>query len=438
MSGLRHGACGSHVSDGSFASVPIPVRLSPEQAAASEREYVEHRQAVIGMLRREFPPLRSEVDELYQQAWIEFLELRASGTTIHNPRPLLQKIAWRAARARLRRRTPQPVAPESHHLLDVADGEPLPEEQAQIRVDAGVLRAVVDSLDRQQAAALKLRFDYGMNAREIQRSMGVSAKRLEKIVTEAYAQVSTQLSTGADGEPVWLRRQRSLLLACVAGVASAKQRERAQRVVDADPRCRAMLEEMRATLHRVAEILPAPMLVDDDRTLSRLQSIVDRLSELWAGTRQMPYELTHRGLPTSGAVEHAGSAAVGAGATAKIVAMCIAAGGTAAACIEAVRVLDRPDPRPASAQRAAEPRNEPRRVIVPARVTISVPLRRTAARRHNAAKRSQPPVSSPRSTAPPSPAPEGSEEFGPGAIGSTDRPTAPAPAPSDGGGEFTP
>jgi len=85
-------------------------RLSPEQAAASEREYVAHREAVLRMLRREFPRMQNELDELYPQAWIEFLELRASGAPIDNPRALLQKIAWRAARTRAQEEAGSPRA----------------------------------------------------------------------------------------------------------------------------------------------------------------------------------------------------------------------------------------------------------------------------------------------------------------------------------------
>src|SRR4051794_30081829 len=281
MADLRHGACGSYEPDRSRVPLSVANRLSPEQAAAAEREYVEHRGEVLAMLRREFPRFRADVDELYQQAWIEFLELRATGATIANPRALLHKIAWRAARARVRRMKPELHEPQSGVLLDVPDQDPTPDEHAQVRIDADAVRVVVESLDDRHAAALKLRFDYGLSSREVQRVLGLSPKRLEKIVTEAYAELSAQLGPDPDADTTpWLRRQRSLLLACEAGVATSRQVRRAQRVVDADPRCRVMLAEMRATFRGLAQLLPMPVVVEDERHLSRLQSAFDRLAEL--------------------------------------------------------------------------------------------------------------------------------------------------------------
>jgi hypothetical protein len=54
------------------------------------------------------------------------------------------------------------------------------------------------------------------------------------------------------------------------------------------------------------------------------------------------------------------------------------------------------------------------------------------------ARHRETPVSSAKSTPAASPAPKGSTEFGPGALGSTSAPQQPAAAPQDGGGEFTP
>ncbi len=432
---LGHGSCGSLESSGSLPFVSVAHRLSSEQAEASEREYVACREAVVRMLRREFPRLHAEVDELYQQAWIEFLELRATGTRIDNPRALLQKIAWRAARARLRRKKPDLVEPASSTLTTAPDLSPLPDEYAQVRLDADALRVVVESLDQRQAAAIKLRFDHGLNAKEIQRRLNVSPKRLEKIVTEAYAELAAQLHQGSDGESAWLRRQRSLLLACETGLASARQRRRAQRVIDAHPACRAMLAEMRATLNGAAALLPVPVLVTPERADAPIQSLLDRLADAWASARQLPYEIANRAAPITNTAEQvggAGGATVGSGAAAKIVAMCIAAGGTAALCVDGVRRLE-----PDRAPRAAA---APNPIVEPAhRSSLAFAQSGGAlAGRSATANRPITSVSSPNSKSPASAAPIGSTEFGPGAIGSAGAPTAPAAAPRDGGGEFAP
>lgn len=141
----------------------------------------------------------------------------------------------------------------------------------------------------------------------------------------------------------------------------------------------------------------------------------------------------------------AGSSAAGMGVAAKAVVACLAAGGTVAVCTTALfdgeSIKDElPQTTPAAASRA---------VLEPPRTTVAVvrtpppapkPKAKPARRRASttSSKPKQAPVSSPAYVAPASPAPQGSTEFGPGAIGSTAAPTAPAAAPADGGGEFTP
>ena len=193
-----------------------------------------------------------------------------------------------------------------------------------------------------------------------------------------------------------------------------------------------MLAEMRATLNGAAALLPVPVLVVPERTDAPLQSLLDRLADAWASARQLPYEVA----PMTNTAEHvggAGGAAVGGGAAAKIVAMCIAAGGTAALCVEGVRRLE-----PDRAPRAAA---APKRIVEPARGSTLVFAKSEGGAltaRSATAKRRTTSVSSPDSKSPASPAPTGSTEFGPGAIGSAQAPTAPAVAPRDGGGEFAP
>jgi hypothetical protein len=64
--------------------------------------------------------------------------------------------------------------------------------------------------------------------------------------------------------------------------------------------------------------------------------------------------------------------------------------------------------------------------------------KKTVAKKAKATVHHEPAVSSPKSTPPASPAPQGSTEFGPGTVGSSSAPKQPAVAPEDGGGEFGP
>jgi RNA polymerase sigma factor (sigma-70 family) len=412
--------------------------LPPGEAVQLEREYVEHREAVLAMLRAEFPRLRDH-EELYQEAWAELLEQRARGGETSRMRGLLKTIAWRRARDRLRRRRPEPVDPTSPIVAMAADPEDQPDVQAQLRLDGAVVRQIVERLEPRQAAVLKLRFDWGLDAREIQQRLGVTPKRLEKIITEAYKTVAAELEL-TDGETAWSRKQRSLLLACEVGLASAEQRARAQRMVDTDPACRAMLREMRAALRDVAVALPPPVLFEQRGP--GVGAVLERAHDLWASAKNMLAGALGRGGGQSSAIEQAGSAGavgLGGGAAAKLAAACLAVGGTTAMCLQTGVIGGSPEPPEARAEptqrRSATRTVAPRRVAQAAR--RATPTRRSRARRVTSS-RSSPPVSSPRAEPPPSPAPEGSTEFGPGTIGSTGAPTTPAAAPQDGGGEFGP
>jgi hypothetical protein len=282
-----------------------------------------------------------------------------------------------------------------------------------------------------------MRFGQQMNSIEIQRELGVSSKRLEKIVTSAYAQVEEAL-TARDGESEspWRRRQRSILVACEAGLASARQRREAARLVREDPACRAMLAEIRSTLEGVAAVLPLPLLAADGR-LGRFAHVRLDLSERFAAWRDQVAEFASRIVPHGSSVEQAGAggaASVGGGLAVKAALTCVALTGTTVVCLTS-GVLDTPKPRTPKPARASKPSTktvatpsvpiEVAHVTQPVRIKIS-----TTARSARVTKAAAAP--------PPSPAPPSSTEFGPGTVGSTSASATPAAAPDTGSGEFTP
>jgi RNA polymerase sigma factor (sigma-70 family) len=409
--------------------------------AGIERDYAEHRAAVLGMLGADFPRLR-DAEEIYQEAWAELLAVERRGEIVRHRRALLKKVAWRRAADATKRRRPDAIDPFSPALIVATDDQALPDEQAQLRLDGDALRLVVESLDAQQAAVLKLRFDQQLSASEVQEQLGISEKRLEAIITAAYKKIAAQLAVDDSGESRWMRRQRSLLLACELGIASSRQRRRAQAMVDRDPACRAMLHAMRSNLGDVAAVLPVPVLADEHDRLRAIAGATNRLDELWASARHVTDRLSGRGLSNTGLVEQAGvgGAGVGAGAvTAKVVAFCLAVGGTGAICVDVAHHLQQHPAKAALRPYHAKPRvTEPPRdhvEVVRLPKTTTTPTR---SKTKTATHHREPPVSSPRSTPAASPAPKGSTEFGPGALGSSSAPQQPAAAPQDGGGEFTP
>jgi RNA polymerase sigma factor (sigma-70 family) len=425
-----------------ISAVPSASPHFSARDAGIERAYADHRSAVLAMLRADYPRL-ADPEELYQEAWAELLALERRGEAVRNRRALLKKIAWRRAADTTKRYRPEAIDPSSPVLGAVADGDLLPDEQAQLRLDADALRLVVESLDEQQAAVLKLRFDQHLSAREVQGRIGVSEKRLEAIVTAAYKKIAAQLAIDDAGQTRWARRQRSLLLACELGIASARQRRRAQAMVERDPACRAMLHAMRTNLGDVAAVLPMPVLAEEHERLGAIARATNRLDELWATTRHLSDRITGRGMPDSRLLEQAGvgGATVGTGAVAaKVVVVCLAVGGTGAICVDVANHL-----RDHPAKAAARPHHHVAQSIVePARDHVEVVRRpkttttATTAVKARKTPKKETPVSSKRSTPPASPAPKGSTEFGPGNLGSTSAPTQPAATPQNGGGEFTP
>ncbi|MCU1675508.1 MAG: hypothetical protein JWM93_266 [Frankiales bacterium] len=408
-----------------------------------EREYLEHREAVFAMLHCEFPRFR-EHEELYQEAWTELLELRAKGQRVDHPRALLKQIAWRRAADAARRRRPEVLDPASLVFTNARDESTPIDEDIELRLDADVLRMVIDTLEPRQAASLKLRFDLHLTGPEIQERLGLSPKRLEKVVTEAYRAVLEQVQPGSSGGTRWQRRQRSLLLACEMGIASPRQRARAQEMVDRDPKCRAMLRAMRSTLNDVAVVLPMPpAAIELGHRRGPVGAVFDWVDQAVAAARQAAPSLTTTRTTSGALVEQASgglAGGLGVGGAAKIVAACLALGGTAAICVHTAS-----DPKrvgPPADRRAAKPAGAKPAAIAVAPVVAQSSAQPTTGRRVRPTSAQlaaqETPVSSSVATPPPSPAPAGATEFGPGSSGSAPVSMTPAAAPANGGGEFGP
>src|SRR4051794_35708382 len=147
------------------------------QQQVSEQEYREHREMARAMLARDFPSL-SDPDEIYHEAWLEALEMRARGQELVNLGGLLRLIVWRRARDHFRDLRAQPADPSSAIFDCGADPELPPDEQAERSMDVALAKLIVESLDERQAAAIKLRFNQQMARKDIERQLGVTRKRL--------------------------------------------------------------------------------------------------------------------------------------------------------------------------------------------------------------------------------------------------------------------
>ena len=409
--------------------------MSPAEVAELEREYVEHRSAVLAMLRSQFHALQ-DPEELYQEAWAELLELIRRGGEPRSTRALLKTIAQRRATDRVRLARAEVVDPGSAVLIDEADPRLAPDEQAQLRLDAVAAQHLVESLEPRAAAALLLRYQHGLSGTEIQARLGVSAKRLEKIVTQAYQQIEAQLEEH-EGVSVWSRRQRSLLLACEFGLATAAQRARAQRMLRDDPRLRAMLRQIRRSLEDVAAVIPAPVLLDLPERQPDM-TLIDRLQAVATSLKRATGDVLARTPLAGGSAEQvagAGAGSVGSALAVKAALVCLAVGGTAAVCVnQLLPAQESGRPKARTTTQASQPKP------AAARARRAAPVRKaqTASTPSKKTEKRSPATSSPAARPAASPAPSGSQEFTPSAGAASAAQAAPASAPSDGGGEFGP
>ncbi|PTL60249.1 sigma-70 family RNA polymerase sigma factor [Paraconexibacter algicola] len=418
--------------------------LAPQadERAELDRAFEEHRAAIMTMLRLEFAGV-DDHEDLYQEAWVEALEKIKQGTEVRNLRAFLRLIAWRRARDKLRNVAATPEDPEGYLLRDQLDSGPLPDEIAQVHIDAKAVRNVIDELDERRAAAVKMRFDLGMSSTEIERALGISRKRLDKLLGSAYRLIEEQLVADETGEAPWTRRQRSLLFTCLSGMASEGQRARAQRLVDTDPACRAMLAQMRASLDKVAAALPVPVVLEGET--ERSLPFFDQLQNAVTSVRETVASLLGRSGGQASTFEPVagGLAGVSAAGAAKVVVVCISLGAGAATCVEFGVVGG--DPKPENAQaKEYEKRPAAKEEQVAAVAPRPTPTPRPVVRKRSKPKAATPaatpsaPVPKTNGPAAASPAPAGSVEFGPGSVGSVPASRQPAAAPVDGGGEFTP
>jgi RNA polymerase sigma factor (sigma-70 family) len=403
-----------------------------------ERDYRAYRQDVLAMLRAQFPGVPDH-EEIYQEAWAEALEREARGGDLTEPGPLLMTIAWRRARDRLRRRRAETLDPASPVFANQVDVGSALDEEVQARIDSAVVRDIVEALQPEHAAVIKLRHENQYTSREIQHALGMKAKRLEHVVSEAYKLVEQALAAPNGTETPWRRRQRSLLLACEVGLATAGQRRRAHRIVREDPVCRAMLRDIRATLDHVAALVPVPVLIDERPRRWALLRI--DLNDRLAAVRDGLADIAGR---HSNSLEQAGAgglAGLGGGAALKVAVVCLAVGGGTVVCIDS-GLLDRPDRR--APARHARVHHRPSKPAEPRPLAEHRPaplpqpkLKRTT---HHTTKTTTTAQVSTNASAPPppSPAPRGSTEFGPGAVGSQAASNQPAAGPGGGGGEFGP
>ena len=402
-----------------------------------ERVLAASRASVLRMLGARFPTIPDHED-LYQEAcseavaWVGDRQISA-----HDLAGLVRNIAFRRAMDMRRRQETRPTTVEYQGEWDHprANLELTLDEKVEDQIAADLIRLVADELDSRGRAIIKLRFDFGMSSTEIAEYLGVKPKRLEKLTTATYSKIAKRLRPDDSGLSPWQRDQRELFVRCLADQATPDERARAQNAIEADPTCRAMFSEMRAALTKVAALLPIPLLPEPSG--QRVLPVLDQLNQSGAALRDALTNSASRAAAHTPAAEPVagGIATLSAAGAAKVVLVCLTLGGGATVCLQ-VGVLGR-DPKPENAIARDYERRPPAKEERAAKVRPRPPAPKPVVHK---APTAQPVVQRPTTNGPPapSPVPPGSEEFGPGSIGSVGASKVPAAAPADGGGEFTP
>lgn len=466
-----------------------------------EVAYRDHERTVLAMLATRYPDLPADGRrDLYQEAWASVLRRRRDGVHIEHLRSYLLGAADKLASKRVygadaRRR--QSFDPTSEGFVALVGSTEPPDDRVLAEDEARRLHLLILELDQAEQALLKLRLDLGLDPHEVRERLGLSDRQYRRLAERAGKALLAQFRAFDRGD--WARGKRSLLCACVMGIASEKQRQRAQSLVEGDPYCRAMMNELRELGGSAAAMLPVPVGAvaagsghggATERVFEALASVKGRASELvdaGSGARgakstaadALSRMRSHTGENFIATKRHVGDVAAGAkqhlanaymraadptplagarpGAAVALVASCMAVGGGAYCAVEGVPGPLRPAIGIERSQAGAAPKPRESKPdppsSTPAPPVLSPAPAGPEARPPEQSTPSQAPsqpISPPVSPQPeqaPAPAPQPEDEFAPAAQpaspaedSSAAAPSAPAkPAPTAGGsGEFAP
>ncbi len=353
--------------------------LTARRANDDERAYRAHERAVTGMLAARYRDLDSDSRyELYHEAWASVLKRRGDGVEIENLEGYLIGAADKLASKRVygadarRRVTFDPV---DGPYASTPDSGESPEDAVLAADEARRVRMLIDELDGPERALLKLRLDLGLGPAEIRERLQLTDRQYRRVAERAGKALLAQFRAFDSG--AWAKSKRSLLCACVFGVASPRQRAKAQELLEHDPCCRAMMSELRELGGRAAAVLPVPA-----GPIGLDAAHVDaggRVAELLAGAKD------HAGDLVAGAKQQAAGAyvrmadptplaGVRPGAVGAVVAGCIAAGGSAYCAVEGVPGPIRPAlgiERPAEQAETKPPKPKPEASQPPAPAPVA-------------------------------------------------------------------
>lgn len=417
----------------------------PAQSENFERVYRRCKQRMLRQARSWFPALRGRELDLYHSAWESVLR---NAHAIEDVEVYLETALYTQGLFELRTGRRRYAA-----SLDTAGSrapgertELLPEEELETRADARFLAEVLERLTPIQQTVVTMRWGWGLSRKEAAAALSISERTVKRTLEEAVAVISEGVELIEAGR--WCETKRSLILAFSFELLSPRRAAKAERHLEVCPGCKQTALAIRHRLEGVAAVAPAPLLSrvpsDDGLLANALQfaeAVRHALGDILAGAKHQLVALLTRTPAAEAATQTAAAGGLrGSGGVVAALAACVLAGGGATYCaIEGVpdsfrglALIEKPH-KMERKHTISRPKHQQTTVVQPAPpASPDTPTDNTT---QNASDGTAGPATSAEQV-PASPAPAGSEEFGPAPEASAA--AKPAPAPTSGGGEFTP
>jgi RNA polymerase sigma-70 factor (ECF subfamily) len=151
-------------------------RDESERAKWFVDEVMPHEPILRAYLRKKFPQLATEVDDVVQESFLKTFRAKAEGK-LHSARGFLFTAAHNLALDIFRRR--QRIAPVERRLADTQTltiENPTPAEFSIHAQELELLMEAIESLPDRCRQVLKLRKIYGLSHREIAAELGISER----------------------------------------------------------------------------------------------------------------------------------------------------------------------------------------------------------------------------------------------------------------------
>jgi RNA polymerase sigma factor (sigma-70 family) len=430
-----------------------------------ELAYRRFKQPLLKKARLWFPTLRGSEADLYQNAWESLLR---NVEDVDDVEKYLEMALYNRGVDELRARELRPadsletirVRYEGTQIESEPRGEdrhggpdslvertaPLPDEQVETQEEALLVLELLAELTPLQQRILAVRWAWGIRRKQAAPMLGISERRAKRALEKAVRKLTRNVELVRDGR--WCEEKRSLILAYSFDLLSPRRAAKAERHLAACVSCRYVAREVQIRLERAAALVPLPVLALQPPESSPFARIAELLESALRALADLASALKHHALqifartPAGDAVaaHAAGGGLRGGGGLVAAVAACVIAGGGATYCaVEGVpiAVRDIAGIEAPHAHKKRQPRKQPakERVFTQKPTTAAPkPVGDATGGQSQSAGNADPKPS--KKVVPASPAPPGSTEFGVEAQSSAVR--TPAPAPADGGGEFTP